>query len=81
MSACNNPRQNCGVEKCRRDMMRPEMPCERRNHDMRMKDRKSLAMAYVPWQEWSNLYQPDEGMENGTIFRDLNMPFTGKGMC
>lgn len=74
MQSCNNPRQNS----CRRDtecmempMMKPVKPC----------GMPSLAMSYVPWQQWGNLYQADEGYHQGTIFKDLNMPFTGKGMC
>lgn len=38
----------------------------------------SLAMAYVPWQKWSNTYPLDEGLKKGTIFPDLDLPFEGK---
>ncbi|MEE1187335.1 MAG: spore coat associated protein CotJA [Acutalibacteraceae bacterium] len=34
-----------------------------------------LAMAYVPVQEFSSLYDEDEAFENGTLFMDLNKPF------
>lgn len=37
----------------------------------------SLAMAYVPWQEWQNIYEAEKGFHCGTIFEELNMPFNG----
>lgn len=37
----------------------------------------SLAMASVPSQKWQNLYSEDEGLQNGTIFMELNKPFYG----
>lgn len=36
-----------------------------------------LAMGYVPWQEWGKIYDPEEGLANGTIFPGLNLPFLG----
>lgn len=39
----------------------------------------SLAMAYVPWQKWRNLYETEKGFHCGTIFQELNLPFLGKG--
>ena len=38
-----------------------------------------LAMAYVPWQKWEKLYEIDKGFCAGTIFRELDKPFEGKG--
>ena len=38
-----------------------------------------LAMAYVPWQKWQDIYEPCKGLEHGTIFRELDKPFLGKG--
>lgn len=40
-----------------------------------------LAMAYVPWQKWQNLYDAEKGFCNGTIFQELNLPFQGIGGC
>ena len=37
-----------------------------------------LAMAYVPWQKWTEVYPYDEGLKKGTIFPDLYLPFEGK---
>ena len=36
-----------------------------------------LAMAYVPWQEWKNVMCAAEGLEKGTIYSDLVLPFYG----
>ena len=38
-----------------------------------------LAMAYVPWQTWQNIYDVDRGFACGTIFQELDLPFMGKG--
>ena len=40
-----------------------------------------LAMAYVPWQRWQNIYDAEKGLCNGTIFQELNLPFLGVGGC
>jgi hypothetical protein len=34
-----------------------------------------LAIAYVPMQQWGELYAKDEAFNIGTIFQELNMPF------
>ena len=39
----------------------------------------SLAMAYVPWQEWRDIYETEKALHCGTIFKELNLPFLGKG--
>lgn len=38
-------------------------------------DRLPLAMAYVPWQQWNNIYEPSKGLWVGTIFQELDLPF------
>ena len=38
----------------------------------------SLAMAYVPRQEWEDLYEAGLGLERGTIFSQLDKPFIGE---
>lgn len=40
-----------------------------------------IAMAYVPWQVWRNLYDAEKGFCCGTIFEELNKPFRGIGGC
>ncbi len=37
----------------------------------------SLAMVYPPRQCWRMLYDADVGFERGTIFRELDKPFSG----
>ena len=34
-----------------------------------------LAMAYVPWQSWRNVYDAQTGLRKGTIFGELIFPF------
>ena len=41
----------------------------------------ALAMAYVPWQEWRALLEPEKALCCGTIFEELNKPFLGSGGC
>ncbi len=38
-----------------------------------------LAMAYVPWQYFTNVYEPDQALEVGTIFPELDKPFLAGG--
>ena len=38
-----------------------------------------LAMSYVPAQRWQDLYEPEVGLQQGTIFRQLRFPFEGGG--
>lgn len=38
----------------------------------------SLAMAYVPYQQWGRTYEPSVGFQRGTIFPDLDKPFLGE---
>lgn len=54
----------------------PSMPCKDRVHDDI--DRFPVGMSYVPWQSWGELYPPEKGLCEGTIFMDLNQIFCGK---
>ena len=38
-------------------------------------DKEHLAMASVPVQTWGALYDKDEVLAAGTIFKELDMPF------
>ena len=38
----------------------------------------ALAMAYVPWQPYTNLYSLSQALRQGTIFRDLDFEFLGR---
>ena len=35
-----------------------------------------VAMAYVPFQQYGAVYAPEEALANGTLFPDLDKPFT-----
>lgn len=37
-----------------------------------------VGMAYVPWQYFENVYEPDRALQIGTIFPELNKPFLGR---
>ena len=36
-----------------------------------------VAMAYVPFQQFGTIYDPERGLRSGTIFPDLDKPFLG----
>lgn len=36
-----------------------------------------LAMAYVPWQQFSSVCEPDKALQMGTIFPELYKPYIG----
>ena len=38
----------------------------------------ALAMAYVPMQPQGEMYEPEKGLNAGTIFPDLDKPFYGR---
>ena len=37
-----------------------------------------VAMAYVPWQEYGNLYPVSQAFRAGTLFAELNLDFMGR---
>lgn len=37
-------------------------------------------MAYVPWQTFGETYDPRQALKAGTIFPELDKPFTGNCM-
>lgn len=41
-------------------------------------DSMMIAMAYVPWQQWGEIYDYEKALQCGTIFDDLNKPWTGR---
>ena len=61
----NFPEERCGCEQtvsescCRDDRMKAF----------------ALAMAYVPWQEWENLYEEEAALARGTLFEALDLPW------
>jgi len=40
-------------------------------------DNLPIAMAYVPMQKWRNIYDADVGLDRGTMFQELDLPFLG----
>ncbi len=61
-------------------MQNKMMPRQTKNSESFMNDNLNdmpLAMAYVPWQTWGNLYEPCEALSQGTIFKELNLKFCG----
>ena len=37
----------------------------------------TVALVCPPEQHWEKLYTPEDGLEMGTIFESLNLPFVG----
>lgn len=35
-------------------------------------------MAYVPYQQYNSVYQPEKGFDQGTIFPELDKQFYGR---
>lgn len=38
-----------------------------------------LAMAYVPFQQWGEVYSEEDAFNTGTLFPELNFPFEKGG--
>ncbi len=36
-----------------------------------------IAMGYVPWQHWHDIYEPEKALYRATIFMELDKPFSG----
>ena len=53
--------------------------CNRGATDTGILEGKSLAMVYSPYQNFTSLYDPRQGLCHGTIFTGLNKPFHGDG--
>jgi len=37
-----------------------------------------VAMAYVPFQQFSKVYTPEQALDAGTLFPELDKPFYGR---
>ncbi|MGB8451149.1 MAG: spore coat associated protein CotJA [Anaerocolumna sp.] len=55
----------------------PTLPCD--SSKQTSLSAPSLAMAYVPMQQFRNLYDQNYAFQVGTIFKDLDLPFYGIG--
>ena len=51
--------------------------CHKDDSMEKLGSRFPVAMAYVPWQQWGELYDAECGLMQGTIFKDLNKIFCG----
>lgn len=61
---------------CDRDRM------ERTENNKDQERRMPLGISYVPWQEFSKMYEPMKALERGTAFPELDFPFCGvRGGC
>lgn len=56
-----------------------ERSCGCRPETSRADNEYALAMAYVPWQYFTTVYEPDKALEIGTIFPELDKPFLPVG--
>lgn len=52
--------------------------CKRNNSMSAFPAETPVGMAYVPYQQWKNIYEPDVALERATIFKDLDKPFLGE---
>ena len=77
MANCHDrEKRNVEVEcvcqvKCKKD-------CHRHDDMEKLGCEFPVVMAYVPWQQWGDLYEADCGLMQGTIFKDLNFIFCGE---
>jgi hypothetical protein len=67
-------RSNC----CNMNRMYPEKRCAGCDRGTEHVDHMMPGMTFVPWQKWEDIYPVEEGLENGTIFKQLNKPFIGR---
>ena len=68
-----NNRSQCMQDRCYRNRNSPSACTESMAYDTLQT--MPLAMSYVPWQQWKNVYEGCKGLENGTIFEELIFPF------
>lgn len=65
----------------RQELLRRENTCSDKIEETDIythADQLPLAMAYVPFQRFSNTFNLQKGLEMGTIFPELCKPFCGK---
>lgn len=58
----------------------PEPESERSSDRMEECSWQTPGMAYVPWQQFTRAHDPKKALQAGTIFPELDKPFTGKCM-
>ncbi len=71
----NNRGKSMNVECVCKTNPRPN--CHQEDPMDNLGDRFPTVMAYVPWQQWGELYEAEYGLMQGTIFKELNLIFCG----
>lgn len=56
---------------------KPCLPCRSAMGDTPL-DNLPVAIAYIPFQAWGEVYEANHGLNVGTIFPDLDLPFEGR---
>lgn len=81
-----NRENSCGCERQTDCTHKPDRMMDRRDTFQEMPcqahlslEAMPLAMAYVPWQRWLNLFEACKGFHCGTIFQELHKPFEHAG--
>ena len=77
-SGCRPYNRTCGMMKPSNSST-PNCPCSSRSQENMYDHLKHLvpAMAYVPYQQYKTIYSAEKGLENCTIFPELDKPFLG----
>ena len=52
-----------------------DIKTENRGELSRFPERTPLAMAYVPYQQWGEVFDSGDALEKGTLFPELIFPF------
>ncbi len=65
------PEQGCGCS-----MKRNNEGCDRGTEHV---DHMAPGMCFVPWQKWQDVYEIDQAINCGTIFKELYKPYIGRG--
>lgn len=60
------------------DARRAGEMCYMRENDAYRCESYPIGMGYVPWQTFKDIYDPERGLEAGTIFAELEKPFWGR---
>ena len=79
LDGCGNGGRS-GCEGGARSMPNLDLPsCENRGKSWGLTGHP-LAMVYSPMQEFDRLYDIDKGFNAGTIFSELDLPFSGRSL-
>ena len=68
------------MDECKRDMSMMEPGGSLRLDETPLAE-LPLTMAYVPMQRFTQVYDTEKGLCQGTIFPELDKPFLGRSVC